>query len=97
MPTITRRDRFIDLAALLVILIGIGLYLDGTSRLSAITRYTYRHPAPRGVRQLDVADNARYESNAGIALAVLGCAAGAASAALVVRRNRLAGPSDRIS
>jgi hypothetical protein len=92
MATVTRRDRLVDLAALLVILLGIGLYLDGAARLRNISQLTYRHPGPAGVRQLDVADRARYESNAGLALAVVGCLVGAVSAARVVRRARGATP-----
>jgi hypothetical protein len=45
------------------------------------------------VRQLDMADHARYEANAGIALAILGCAAGAAHAVRVKRRLPIAGLS----
>jgi hypothetical protein len=89
MAPVTRRDRFVDLAALLIILAGVAMYLDGTSRLREIARFTFRHPGPQGVRQLDVADRARYESNAGLALAVLGCVVGAVSAATVVRRGRI--------
>jgi hypothetical protein len=93
MTPVTRRDRFVDLAALLIILAGIALYLDGTSRLQAITLFTREHRAPRGVKQLAVADRARYEANTGIALAILGCVVGAASAArVVVRSRRTSGP-----
>lgn len=90
MATVTRRDRLFDLAALAVIVLGIVLYLDGAARLQAIARLTYRHPGPHGIRQLDVADRARWESNGGIALALAGCLVGAASAARVVRRGRAA-------
>lgn len=93
MPTVTRRDRFVDLAALLIIIAGFVLYLDGTSRLGELTRYSYQHPGPRGVKQLDVADRARYEANGGILLAVLGCVVGAVSAARVLRRG--GGSADR--
>ena len=88
MPTVTRRDRLIDLACLVVIIAGIVLHLDASARLRAISAYTFRHPGPHGVRQLDMADRARYESYAGVGLAVLGCVAGAASAVAVVRRSR---------
>lgn len=87
MATITRRDRIVDLAALVLIVLGVGLYLDGTLRLRAITQLSYRQPGPRGVRQLDVADRARYECNAGIALTVVGAAVGAASAWRVLARR----------
>jgi hypothetical protein len=96
MTPVTRRDRFVDLAALLIILAGIALYLDGTSRLHAITLFTREHRAPQGVKQLEVADRARYEANAGIAIAVLGCIVGAGSAARVVARDRrIKGPPAR--
>jgi hypothetical protein len=82
----TRHDRLLDLVALAGILLGVGLYMDGTARLTGIQRFSYVNPGPPGVRQLDMADRARYEANAGIALAVLGCAAGAAHAVRVKRR-----------
>ena len=87
MATITRRDRLIDLAALVLIVAGVALYLDGNARLQGISRLTYKHPGPRGVRQLDMADRARYECNAGIGLAILGCVVGAVSAGRVMARR----------
>jgi hypothetical protein len=86
----TRHDRLLDLAALAGLLLAIGLYLDGTSRLTGISRLSYTNPGPPGVRQLEMADYARYEANAGIALALIGCAAGAAHAIRVKRRLPLA-------
>lgn len=88
MATVNRRDRLVDLAALLLIVAGIALYADGTARLHAIERFTYRHPGPRGVAQLDVADRARYEANAGITLVVLGAVVGVVSAVRHSRRGR---------
>jgi hypothetical protein len=93
MATPTRHDRLLDLVALAGILLAIVLYVDGTARLKGISRFTYRNPGPAGVRQLDRADYARYEANAGIALAVLGCVAGAVHAVRVKRRLPLAGLS----
>lgn len=87
MATLTRRDRMVDLAALVLILLGVGLYLDGTLRLRAITQLSYRQPGPRGVRQLDLADRARYECNVGIALTAMGAVVGAASAWRVLARR----------
>ncbi|MDB4878701.1 MAG: hypothetical protein JWL60_147 [Gemmatimonadetes bacterium] len=87
MATITRRDRLVDLAALVLLVAGVLLYVDGTSRLRSIMQLSYRQPGPRGVRQLDRADRARYECNAGIALAILGCVVGAVSAARVIVRR----------
>jgi hypothetical protein len=89
----TRHDRLVDLVALAALLIAILLYVDGDARLKAIQRFTYQHPGPPGVRQLDMADFARYEANAGIALAILGCGAGALHAFRVKRRPPLAGLS----
>jgi hypothetical protein len=80
MPTVSRRDRLTDLAALILILAGIALYLDGTARLRAISAYSYRHPGPPGQSALAAADRARYESNGGIALAIAGCIVGVGSA-----------------
>lgn len=88
---VTRRDRFVDLAALAAIVSGIALYLDAGSRLRAIAAFTYRHPGPRGVSQLTMADHARYESYAGLAVILAGCAIGIASAMRVSRRDRATG------
>lgn len=81
MPTVSRRDRFMDLAALALILIGIALYLDSSSRFHAIMAFSYKHPGPRGQSQLAAADTARYMFNAAIGVTLLGCAVGAWSAA----------------
>jgi hypothetical protein len=89
----TRHDRLVDLVALAGILLAIALYVDGNARLKGIQRFSYQHPGPPGVRQLDMADFARYEANAGIALAILGCGAGAVHAVRVKRRLPLAGLS----
>jgi hypothetical protein len=89
----TPHDRLLDLVALASILLAVALYVDGTARLEGIQRFSYRNPGPAGVRQLDMADYARYEANAGIALALLGCAAGATHAVRVKRRLPLAGLS----
>jgi hypothetical protein len=80
MATVSRRDRLTDLAALVLILAGIALYLDAGARLSSISAYSYRHPGPRGESALVAADRARYESYGGLGLATLGCAVGVASA-----------------
>jgi hypothetical protein len=87
MPTVSRRDRLTDLAALVIILAGIALYLDGTARLRAIGQLSYQHPGPRGQSALAAADRARYESNAGIALAVAGALVGVSSALSHARRR----------
>jgi hypothetical protein len=80
MSTVSRRDRLTDLAALVLILAGIALYLDGTAQLRAISAYSYRHPGPRGQSALAAADHARYESNGGMSLVAAGCLAGMYSA-----------------
>jgi hypothetical protein len=86
MPIVSRRDRLTDLAALALIIAGIALYLDGTRRLHAISLFSFQHPGPRGHSALAAADHARYESNAGIAGVLLGCAAGVLSAVRHARR-----------
>ena len=88
MTRVTRSDRRVDLAAALLIVAGAALYADGTSRLGTIAQLTFRHPGPSGVKQLDVADRARYEANGGILLVVLGGLTGVASAVRMARRTR---------
>jgi hypothetical protein len=87
MSTVSRRDRLTDLAALVLILAGIALYLDGAARLRAISAYSYQHPGPRGQSALVAADHARYEANGGIALAAAGCLVGVVSALRHARRR----------
>jgi hypothetical protein len=87
MATVSRRDRLTDLAALVLILAGIALYLDGTARLRAISAYSYRHPGPPGQSALVAADHARYEANGGLALAAAGCLVGVFSAVRHARRR----------
>jgi hypothetical protein len=89
MATVSRRDRLTDLAALVLILAGIALYLDAGVRMRAISAYSYQHPGPRGQSALVAADWARWESYGGLGLAVLGCAVGVASAARHARRPAL--------
>lgn len=80
MATVSRRDRLTDLAALVLLLAGIALYVDASARMRAISAYSYKHPGPRGESALAAADRARYESYGGLGLAFLGCAVGVASA-----------------
>jgi hypothetical protein len=80
MPPVSRRDRYVDLAALLIIVIGLALYLDSSSRFHAILAFSFEHPGPRGQSQLAAADRARYESYGALALAIFGCVTGAVSA-----------------
>ena len=86
----TRHDRFLDIVALVCIVAGVALCLDGTARLTGIARLTYRFPGPAGVRQVDVADHARYEAYVGVALALIGCIGGTMHAVRVNRRPPLA-------
>jgi len=87
MATVTRRDRLVDLAALLLIVAGTALYLYGTVRLKEIAQLTWRHPGPLGVKQLDAADRARYACNGGMALVVVGAVVGVWSAVRVKLRR----------
>jgi hypothetical protein len=80
MATVSRRDRLTDLAALVLIIAGIALYLDAGARLRTISTYSYQHPGPRGESALVAADRARMESYAGLGFVALGCVAGVASA-----------------
>lgn len=87
MSTVSRRDRLTDLAALVVIIAGIALYLAGTAQLRTISAYSYKHPGPRGQSALTAADHARYAANAGIGLSIAGCLLGVFSAASHARRR----------
>jgi hypothetical protein len=80
MATVSRRDRLTDLAALVLLLAGIALYLDAGGRLRTISAYSYQHPGPRGESQLVAADQARFESYGGLGLAAIGIVVGVASA-----------------
>lgn len=87
MPPVSRRDRLVDLAALLLILIGIALFLDSSSRFHAILAFSFEHPGPRGQSQLAAADRARLEFYLAVGVALVGCVVGAASFARHVRRR----------
>jgi hypothetical protein len=80
MTTVSRRDRLTDLAALVLLLAGIALYLDAGVRMRAISAYSYQHPGPRGESQLAAADRARTESYGGLGLAAFGVIVGMGSA-----------------
>lgn len=90
MATVSRRDRLVDLAALALVIAGIALYFDGTTRLRQVSTLSYQAPGPRGVSQRAVADRARYECNAGIGLTLAGGAVGVAGALSHARRRRAA-------
>ena len=80
MSNVSRHDRFVDLVALLLILIGIALYFDSNSRFHTIMAFSYRHPGPHGQSQLAAADRARYEYYAALSIAALGGIIGVVSA-----------------
>ena len=88
MPTVSRRDRLVDLGALTLILAGAALYLVAASRLHAISLYSRTNPGPPGA--LVAADQARYLSYAGVACIAVGTLVGIVAAALHARRRTLA-------
>jgi hypothetical protein len=90
MATVSRRDRLTDLAALVLILAGIALYLDAGVRLRAISTLSYQHPGPPGQSALAAADWARRESYGGLGLTMLGCVVGVGSALRHAQARRLA-------
>ena len=87
MATVSRRDRLVDLAGLVLILAGIALHLDASARLRTILTYSYQHPGPKDQSAVAAVTRAGQESNAGLALGVLGCAVGVASAVRHSRRR----------
>jgi hypothetical protein len=88
MTPVSRRDRQIDLGALLLIVIGAALYLAAAAKLHTISLYSRTNPGPPGA--LVAADQARYTSYAGVALITLGCIVGIVAAGLHARRRTLA-------
>ncbi len=88
MTTVSRRDRLVDLAALLLIVVGAALYLVAAAKLHGISLYSRTNPGPPGA--LVAADHARYTSYVGIALITVGCVIGVIAAGLHARR-RVAG------
>jgi hypothetical protein len=85
MTSVSRRDRQIDLAALLLIVVGAATYLVAATRLHTIALYSRTNPGPPGA--LVAADHARYTSYAGVALIAAGCVVGVVAAGLHVRRR----------
>ena len=90
MATVSRRDRLTDLAALVLILAGIALYLDAGVRLRSISTLSYQHPGPPGQSALAAADWARRESYYGLGFTMLGSVVGVGSALRHARSRRLA-------
>jgi hypothetical protein len=85
---VSPRDRLTDLASLLIVLAGIALFLVGAARLREISKLSWQHPGPPGQSALAAADRARYLSNAGMALTLLGCAVGVGGAVRHARSAR---------
>lgn len=87
MADVLRRDRIVDVVALLLIVAGLALYGDSQLRFRAIMNFSYQHPGPVGVSQLAAADTARYEANGAFALVIIGAAAGVVAALRHTRRK----------
>ena len=87
MASVSRRDRQIDLAALLLILCGAALFLVARAQMQAIpTQYSWQKPGPAGA--VAVVDRTRHVAEAGAALVVAGCVVGLVSAVRHVARRR---------
>ena len=87
MPVVSRRARLLDLAALACIVAGAGVFLVANSRLSEISRLSYRHPGPPNQSALAAADHARYLAYGGVGLIVAGCIIGVTGALALARRK----------
>lgn len=87
MPDVLRRDRIVDVVAVLMILLGLALYADSQRRFGDVMRYSWKHPGPRSVSQLDMADRARYEANTSFGFAIVGAAVGVVAAVRHSRRK----------
>ena len=85
MTTVSRRDRLVDLSALLLIVVGAALYLVSAVKLHSISLYSRTNPGPPGA--LVAADQARYMSYAGVALVAAGACVGVVAAGLHARRR----------
>jgi hypothetical protein len=88
MTLVSRRDRQVDLGALLLIVGGAALYVFAAVQLHAISLYSKANPGPPGA--LDAADQARFVSYAGVAMIAAGCCVGIAAAILHQRRRVIA-------
>ena len=87
MTTVSRRDRLVDLSALLLIVVGAALYLVAAVKLHAISLYSRTNPGPPGA--LVAADQARYVSYAGVVLVAAGACVGVVAAGLHARRRAM--------
>jgi hypothetical protein len=88
MTLVSRRDRQVDLGALLLIVAGAVLYVFAAVQLHTISLYSKANPGPPGA--LAAADQARYLSYAGVAMVAVGCCVGIAAAILHQRRRAIA-------
>jgi hypothetical protein len=87
MTTVSRRDRLVDLSALLLIVLGAALYLLAAVQLHGISLYSRTNPGPLGA--LVAADQARYLSYAGVVLVAVGACVGIVAAGLHARRRAI--------
>jgi hypothetical protein len=85
MTTVSRRDRLVDLTALVLIVVGAVLYAVAAARLRSISQYSRTNPGPPGA--LVAADDARYLSYAGFGLVSVGACVGVVAAGLHARRR----------
>ena len=85
MTTVSRRDRLVDLSALLLIVAGAALYVVAAVKLHGISLYSRTNPGPPGA--LAAADQARYVSYAGVVLIAAGACVGVVAAGLHARRR----------
>jgi hypothetical protein len=88
MTPVSRRDRQVDLAAIVIIAAGGALWLCSVAWLYTISQYSKANPGPPGA--LVAADQARYTSYAGVMLVALGCLVGVYAAAAHQWRRRTA-------
>jgi hypothetical protein len=87
MPIVSRRDRYVDLAALGCILAGAALCLVANGKLRDLSKLSFQHPGPPTESALDAADRARHLAYGGVALVVAGCVVGVAGAIRHSRRK----------
>jgi hypothetical protein len=87
MSDVLRRDRIVDIVAVLLILLGLAVYADSQRRFGDVMRYSWKHPGPRSVSQLDMADRARYEANTAFGFVIVGAAVGVVAAVSHSRRR----------
>jgi hypothetical protein len=85
MTVVSRRDRLVDLGALVLIVAGVALYFGAAARLRTISLYSRTNPGPPGA--LVAADRARHLSYAGLGLVTVGACVGVVAAGLHARRR----------